>query len=126
MRTARARPAAFVEVDPETDGLPPGVRLRWFRSQVARPLVDAPTDPSAVPAGAIVWSDPREEYPEAAAVVRSELPREGPSAPSEPEIGAPATPTIREAVRAALEALPAGVRPGASDEVERALGVAGL
>lgn len=125
MRTARPRPASFAEVEAETVGLP-GVRLRWFRSLVARPLAVAPPDHSAVPAGAIVWSDPREEYPEAAAIVRSELPREGPSAPSEPEPGAPATPTIREAVGAALEALPEGIRPGASDEVERALAVAGL
>jgi hypothetical protein len=32
----------FVEVARETAGLPPGVAARWFRSNLARPLLDGP------------------------------------------------------------------------------------
>jgi hypothetical protein len=43
----------------------------------------------------------------------------------EPSVGIGAVPTVREAVEAALEALPADVREGARNEVEGALGRAG-
>jgi hypothetical protein len=118
----------FTEVGVETEaqGLPPGVRVRYFRSNVARPMVDGAGAGSRVPPGAIVWGEEGASFPEAAAVTPVPGPEEGPHAPVEPEVGVGPVPTVREAVEGALAALPADVREGARSEVEGALGRAGV
>jgi len=115
----------FAEVAVEAAGLPPGVRVRWFHSNVARPMVDGAAAGSRVPPGAIVWSEEGATFPEAAAVTPVPGPEEGPHTPLEPAVGVGPVPTVREAVEASLEALPADVREGARAEVEGALGRAG-
>lgn len=114
-----------VAVETEAQGLPPRVRVRWFRSNVARPMVDGAGAGSRVPPGAIVWGEEGASFPEAAAVTPVPGPEEGPHAPVEPEVGVGPVPTVREAVEVALVALPADVREGARAEVEGALGRAG-
>lgn len=115
-----------VAVETEAQGLPPGVRVRWFHSNVARPMVDGAEAGNCVPPGAIVWGEEGASFPEAAAVTPIPGPEEGPHASVEPEVGVGPIPTVREAVEGALAALPADVREGARAEVEGALGRAGV
>ncbi len=114
-----------VAVEAEAQGLPPGVRVRWFRSNVARPMVDGAVAGARVPPGAIVWGEEGATFPEAAAVTPLPGPEEGPHAIVEPAVGVGPVPTVREAVEASLAALPADVREGARSEAEGALGRAG-
>lgn len=114
-----------VAVEAEAQGLPAGVRVRWFRSNVARPMVDRASLTGVDLTGAIVWTDEPGEHPEAAAVTIVPGPEEGPHAPLEPAVGVGPVPTVREAVEASLAALPADVREGARVEAEGALGRAG-
>lgn len=114
-----------VAVETEAQGLPPRVRVRWFRSNVARPMVDGAGAGSRVPPGAIVWGEEGASFPEAAAVTPVPGPEEGPHALAEPGEGVGLVPTVREAVEGALAALPADVCEGARSEVEGALGRAG-
>ncbi len=104
---------AEVAVETEAQGLSPGVRVRWFRSNVARLMVDGAEVGSVVPPGAIVWGEEGASFPVAAAVTPVPGPEEGPHAPSEPAVGVGPVPTVREAVEGALAALPADVREGA-------------
>lgn len=122
-RVSLAQPADFAEVEPEQAG---PVRVRWFRSLLARPMVDGARAGGRVPEGAIVWTDVPEAFPEAAAATAIPAAQEGPHALPEPSDGGGATPTVREAVFEALAALPEGVRAGAAEEVEGALAVVGL
>ena len=126
-RIARSGDRPFTEVARETAGLPAGVVARWFRSNLARPLLDGPP-PGPVPAGAIVWAaEPGPDlYPGALAVVPPPPAAEGPSALPEPEGDEQDVPGLREAVEAALAAAPAKLRAGAAAHVERALAEAGL
>jgi hypothetical protein len=114
-----------VAVETEAQGLPPGARVRWFRSNVTRPMVDGAEAGSRVPSGAIVWGEEGASFPEAVVVTPVPGPEEGPHAPVEPSVGVGPVPTVREAVEAALAALPADVHEGARGEVEGALGRAG-
>lgn len=122
-RVALTPSSDFEEVAAEQAG---PVRVRWFRSLLARPMVDGARAGGRVPEGAIVWADAPEAFPEAAAAKGLPAAQDGPSALPEPADGGGGTPTIREALREALGALPEGVRAGASEEVEEALGAVGL
>jgi len=106
--------------------LPEGVRIRWFRSLIARPMVDGAREGDAVPAGAIVWSEGPGEHPEAAVEIGLPVAEEGPRTLPEAGEVEPATPTVREAVLEALGRLPEGLREGAGAEVERVLVEVGL
>jgi hypothetical protein len=122
-RVALSPPADFAEVAAEQAG---PVRVRYFRSLLARPMVDGALAGGRVPEGAIVWADAPEAFPEAAAARGLPGPQDGPHALAEPADGGGATPTVREAVSEALAALPEGVREGAAEEVEAALAAVGL
>lgn len=119
----------FEEVAREgaAEGLPPGVSIRWFRSRIARPIAVGAKAGERVPPGAIIWPEGVGDFPEAGAVAEP-LPEvaDGPRTLPEPTEDRSSAPTVREAVAAAVEALPPAAREGASREVEMALGEVGL
>lgn len=139
-RRAPARPripgsgsAAFVPDGIEEAGLPPGVRVRWFRSTVARPLVVAASLAERVPPGAVVWTDEPAgvvaasgAFPGAAAVVPGSPREGGPQTAAEPLPAPSVVLTVREAVAGALGALPADLRAPAEMLADWALGQVGL
>jgi len=122
-RIALSPPADFAEAEVEQAG---PVRVRWFRSLLARPMVDGARAGEKAPEGAIVWADAPEAFPEAAAAKGLPEPQDGPHALAEPADGGEATPTVREAVSEALGALPEGLRADAAEEVEMALASVGI
>lgn len=126
-RVIRLRPAAFEEVARETDGLPPGCSLRWFRSLVARPVVVGARAGEPAPlSGAIVWSDTPDAFPEAAVAAALLELQDGPRTLAEPLGAGEGVPTVREAVAEALAAVPEALREAAGAEVEASLAAVGL
>lgn len=124
-RSSVAERRDFEEVDVETRELPEGVRLRWFRSNLARPVIDDVAPGVEVESGAVVFGEGKGDRPGAVVVVALPTVEEGPRALAEPAVGE-YIPTVREAVLEALAALPEAIREGASAEAEKALSAAGL
>jgi hypothetical protein len=122
-RVSLSPPVDFEEVGAEQAG---PARVRYFRSLLARPMVDGARAGGRVPDGAIIWADTPEAFPEAAAAKALPGTQDGPQTLPEPADGAGATPTVREAVGEALAALPEALRADAAEEVEGALAAVGL